>query len=190
MTNVELIRRAEFAPNYFYIRLRGDKTFDTNDIEKLAMVFDVTPADVMVLAATLTDDDDADKMIAVDRVELARRLHFLTDGLAVDDSVEALRAGGADITPEKWAALLAGKGQRQEAHSLLTSLAGHFGVSESYLLELHSVDVAQRVEAEVDLQRALRESGANSVAARALGEVSPSALKAITEAIRSIDRGR
>ncbi|WP_147304093.1 helix-turn-helix domain-containing protein [Subtercola boreus] len=188
MTNVELIKRAGFSPNYFYLRLRGDTTFDTNDIEKIALVFNVSPAALMTIATSLTDEDDADKLVAVDRLELARRLGFLAAGPHADDSVLALQAGGAAITEEKWAALLSATGPRQEAHSLLTALAGHFDVSEAYLLELGSNEVAQRVEAEVDFQRALTESGANSVAARALGVVSPSALIAITEAIRSIDR--
>lgn len=189
MTNVELIKRAEFSPNYFYLRLRGDTTFDTNDIEKIARVFGVTPADVMTLATTLTDEGDVDKLVAVDHIELARRLKFLVADLPTESSADALRAGGADITEKKWIELLSATGPRREAHSLLTALAGHFEVSEKYLLELGSSEIAQRIEAEIDLQRALNESGANSVAARTLGDVSPSALRAITDAIRSIDRG-
>ena len=190
MTNVELIRQADFSPNYFYTRLRGDALFDTNDIDKIASVFGVSPAEIIVLAGSLSGEDDTDTVMVIDSAELGRRLRFLAAPLPEGTAAELLRAGGAEVTAEEWSSLLDGSGPRRMSHSLLTALAGHFNVSEKYLTELGSTDVAQRVEAEVEFQRALHESGASAVAARALGEVSPGALQAITESIRSIDRGR
>ncbi|AWF99881.1 hypothetical protein CmiCFBP2404_14660 [Clavibacter michiganensis subsp. insidiosus] len=192
MTNVELIRQADFSPNYFYMRLRGDALFDTNDIDKLATAFGVSPADVIVLATSLSDDDEESGTITItDSAELARRLRFLSGPDAPTESVvKGLIQAGAEVTAAAWDALLAGSGPRRVAVSLLSAAAEHFGVDLSYLTELQGTDSAAQVEAEVSFQRALRDSGATAVAARALGDVSPGALIAITQAIRSIEKGR
>ncbi|QIT13032.1 helix-turn-helix transcriptional regulator (plasmid) [Clavibacter michiganensis] len=191
MTNVELIRQADFSPNYFYMRLRGDALFDTNDIDKLATVLGVSPADIIVLATSLSDDDESDTITITDSAELARRLRFLGGHDASTESiVEGLNEAGAEVTVAAWEALLAGAGPRRVSATLLSAAAEHFGVDLSYLTEVHGTDSAAQVEAEVSFQRALRDSGATAVAARALGDVSPGALIAITEAIRSIEKGR
>jgi hypothetical protein len=191
MTNVELIRKADFSPNYFYMRLRGDALFDTNDIDKLATAFGVTPADVIVLAWSFTDEDDADTITVSDSGELARRLLFLSAADASHEStVASINTAGAVITIDEWQALIAGEGPRRVSSSVLSAVADHFDVDESYLTELHGTESAEQVEAAVSFQRALRDSGASAVAARALGDVSPGALNAITEAIRSIEKGR
>jgi hypothetical protein len=191
MTNVELIRKADFSPNYFYMRLRGDALFDTNDIDKLATAFGVMPADVIVLASTFSVDDDTDTVTITDAAELARRLRFLSGPDAAHETVvESMNASGAVLTVDEWDALLAGEGPRRVSSALLSAVALHFDVDETYLTELNGTATAERIEAAVSFQRALRDSGASAVAARALGDVSPGALNAITEAIRSIEKGR
>ncbi len=191
MTNVELIRQADFSPNYFYMRLRGDALFDTNDIDKLATVLGVSPADIIVLATSLSDDDESDTITITDSAELARRLRFLGGHDASTESiVEGLNEAGAEVTVAAWEALLAGAGRRRVSAPLLSAAAAHFGAALSSLTEAHAPDSAAHAETEVSFQRALRDSGATAVAARALGDVSPGALIAITEAIRSIEKGR
>jgi hypothetical protein len=36
ISNTELVKRAEMSSDYFYVRMRGEKPFTTNDVSKIA----------------------------------------------------------------------------------------------------------------------------------------------------------
>ena len=62
---------------------------------------------------------------------------------------------------------------------LLAGLAAFFGVNADFLLT--DGPLPERLEAQLDLIRAMRVSKVRSFAARTLGDVSPRTLNAITE---------
>ena len=64
LTNTELIRAAGISANYFYIRLRGEAPFTTNDIEKLAGAFGVEPYEVLQLASSPNPEDGGGELTA------------------------------------------------------------------------------------------------------------------------------
>lgn len=197
LSNTELIREAGFSANYFYIRLRGEAPFNTNDIEKLANALDVDPHEVLQLAESpaLGADDDAERLERLDGVELARRLTFLAAGpngpdartLDVEDLVAFATARSIAFTAEDWLTLLSHSGTVRLPARLLDALAEYFSVDSRYLRSMRDSEFAQVVEAETSLQRALIDTGATAVSARALGGMSATQLEAITRAIRSID---
>lgn len=197
LSNTELIRAAGFSANYFYIRLRGEAPFNTNDIEKLANALDVDPHEVLELAESpaLGAGNDAERLERLDGAELARRLTFLAEGptgpdartLVVDDLVTFMTAHSVAFMAEDWPALLSHPGTIRLPAGLLDALAEYFSVDFRYLRSTRDSDLAQLVEAEISLHRALIETGATAVSARALGGMSATQLDAITRAIRSID---
>lgn len=197
MTNTELIRSAGFSANYFYIRLRGESPFNTNDIEKLAEALEVEPHEVLQLAESpeLALDEDTERTERVDGAELARRLQFLATDLpnpearpfTVEDLETFARDRSVDLTAEDWSGLLGQTGTIRVSSRLLDTVADYFGVDPRYLRVMRDRDFAQLVEAEIALHRALMDTGATAVSARALGGMSASQLEAITRAIRSIE---
>lgn len=197
LSNTELIRAAEFSANYFYIRLRGEAPFNTNDIEKLANALNVEPYELLRLAQSddLVADDESDWTERLDGPELARRLTFLaaaptsSDARAfnVDELVAYVQDRSLDFTAETWTSLLTQAGTIRLGLRLLDAVAEYFDVEPPYLRSTRDAELAERVEAEVDLDRALMETGATSVSARALGGTSVKQLQAIARAIRSIE---
>ena len=197
MTNTELIRAAGFSANYFYIRLRGEAPFNTNDIERLAEALDVEPHEVLQLAESpeLALSGDSERIERVDGVELDRRLRFLAsdlttpEGRAFDlaDLEGFARERGADVTAEAWGGLLGQSGTVRVSSRLLDVLTEYFAVDARYLRAMRDSDFAELVEAEIALHRALMATGATAVSARALGGMSARQLEAITRAIRSIE---
>lgn len=182
LTNAELMKRAGFSINYFYIRLRGESPFDMNDLDRIARALSIDVHDITHLASSLPDPADADDTVALDGVELARRLAFLTGTAGGEVNI-------SDVPASVWAMLTSGQAEVAAPKLALGSIADFFKVTPAYLTDFRAIDVAERVEAEVELGRALHDAGATPIAARALGGLSPSALLAVAESIRSIDLG-
>jgi hypothetical protein len=65
-------------------------------------------------------------------------------------------------------------------------VAEYATVPTAYLTELSDADALDAAEAQFEFRLALRESGADSVSARAVDGVSPAALRAIAQSLRSI----
>lgn len=107
-------------------------------------------------------------------VELTRRVRFL------------YKHTTEDLEPEIESLIrsVLGGGKAQSDPAALNAIAGQFGVPIGYLLELRDVELAERIEAQIDLRAALTESGVMNVAARSLGQLSPEELQAITRIIR------
>lgn len=189
LSSVELSAAADMSSNYYYKRIRGEAPFNTNDIEKLAGALEIDLAEL--LASVFTGESDSSAVV-LDGVEIRRRLDALIESSALtawtDDGVVALLTSrGVESADLHWHALRAGEGVVRVPAVVITTLADAFDVPEAYLHAVVPDSTVARVEAQLELQRSLRDSGARAISARALDEVSPDALRAIASAIRSID---
>ena len=182
-TTAELAKRSGLSRNYLYIRLRLDAPFNTNDLEALGRACGVDPRSF--LGGGIADlDAPAD----VDADELSNRLQELTearfDGMTPANEQELLAAVG--LPRERWAAMLEGSDAPIE-RSTVVAIAAFFEVDDRFLLDAENARVSERVRARLELESALRRTGAQHFYARALGEVSPTAMRAITRAIAPIE---
>jgi len=125
----------------------------------------------------------------MDGQELGARLALLvrtygTDS-AVTDIVDAVRRTVPDFSAEAWRTLTENTSTIAVNPDVLNAVAVYFGVDSAYLQEPLIDNAVERVKAELELQDALREAGAMTLAARSLGDASPSVLRAIAAAIRT-----
>ncbi|SDH21631.1 helix-turn-helix domain-containing protein [Microbacterium pygmaeum] len=193
MTNQELIDRSEMSASYFYGRLRGAAPFDANDIERLAQALGIHPHEISRVAASIGDAREIEPILDTDAKELGRRLTAVSraprlDGSAfdVDGLVSALADRGVALDPDEWSTLLTGESSTPIRVRMLEGVGAYAGVPTAYLLELDDAAAVEAAEANFEFREALKESGADSVSARAVGEISPAALRAIAQTLRSI----
>jgi transcriptional regulator with XRE-family HTH domain len=192
LTNQELVDRTEMSASYYYARLRGASPFDTNDIQKLAVALGTHPHEISRVAASFESDENIEPRRALDPVELARRLNLIVstpraDGSSFDESdlILELSNRGVDFDSGDWVELLSGHAGNLVSVRMLEAVAWYADVPAAYLIELADADTAEACEAQFDFRSAVRESGA-TISARAVGDVSPAALRAIANSIRSI----
>jgi transcriptional regulator with XRE-family HTH domain len=192
MTNQELIERSEMSASYFYGRLRGAAPFDANDIEKLAQALGTHPHEISRVAASIGDAREIEPMVDTDAKELARRLSAVSraprlDGSAfdIDGLLNELAERGVALDRDEWSSLLAGESSTIRVR-VLEGVGAYAGVPTAYLLDLEDAAAVEAAEANFEFREALKASGADSVSARAVGEISPAALRAIAQTLRSI----
>lgn len=195
MTKQELAEAAGMSRSYFYKRMRGEYPFGLNDIEVLAAALKVHPAMITALAVSNGDDyaGEVDPSIHVDPAELSRRLRKLqtaplADGTDYiwDELANAAIGSGVLLTREEFESLLTGERTEPVRLSWLTLIAKHWTVPEAFLSDFDDKEAAEATLAQLEFRIALRESGATSISARAVGDISPAALRAITASLRSI----
>lgn len=193
MTNQELIERSGMSSSYFYARLRGAAPFDANDIENLAHALGTHPHEISRVAASLGGADEIDPKVQTRPAELGRRLAAIArapraDGSTfdVDGLTSQLSERGVSLEAEEWTALIAGTAGRSVRVRLLEGVSEYAGIPSAYLVELDDEDAVEAAEANLEFREALKISGADSISARAVGEVSPAALRAIAQSLRSI----
>lgn len=193
MTNQELIDRSEMSASYFYGRLRGAAPFDANDIEKLAQALGTHPHEISRVAASIGDAREIEPVINTDAKELGRRLTAAAhaprlDGSAfeVDGLITELAERGVALDRDEWSRLLAGDSSTPIRVRVLEGVGSYAGVPTAYLLDLDDAAAVEAAEANFEFREALKASGADSVSARAVGEISPAALRAIAQTLRSI----
>ena len=129
---------------------------------------------------------DVDNSEDRDALVLSQRLRLLVDLYCVEHGVElkygevaaALQKQGVSLSRARWSYMLNGH-RTVDDPDLLAGLAEFFGVSADFLLR--NGPVPDRLEAQLDLIRAMRVSNVRSFAARTLGDVSPRTLNAITQ---------
>lgn len=181
--------------SYFYKRMRGEYPFGLNDIEVLAAALKVHPAMITALAVSNGDAfaDDVDPTLDVDLAELSRRLRKLQttpldDGseYSWDGLANAAMESGVLLTQEDFEGLVAGEATEPVRLSWVTLIAKHWSVPEAFLADLDDKEAAEAALAQLEFRDALRDSGATSISARAVGDISPAALRAITASLRSI----
>ncbi len=193
MTNQELIDRSEMSASYFYGRLRGAAPFDANDIEKLALVLGTHPHEISRVAASLGETQEIEPVVDTDAKELGRRLAAAShaprlDGSSfdVDGLISELAERGVALDHDEWSRLLAGDSSTPVRVRVLEGVGSYAGVPTAYLLDLDDAAAVEAAEANFEFREALKASGADSVSARAVGEISPAALRAIAQTLRSI----
>ena len=69
---------------------------------------------------------------------------------------------------------------------VLEGVGEYAGIAAGYLLDLDDDEAVEAAEANFEFREALKVSGADSISARAVGEISPAALRAIAQSLRSI----
>ncbi|GAA4353298.1 hypothetical protein GCM10023087_22310 [Microbacterium rhizosphaerae] len=193
MTNQELIERTGMSSSYYYARMRGSAPFDANDIENLALALGTHPHEISRVAASLSPDDDIEPIVETRPCELGRRLTAIAhaprvDGTAFDADglIVKLAERGISLDVADWSALLDGTAGPSVRARLLEAVCDYAGIPAAYLLDLDDGGAAEVAEANLEFREALRSSGADSMSARAVGEVSPAALRAIAQTLRSI----
>lgn len=121
-----------------------------------------------------------------DALVFSQRLRLLVDlynvehdaELKYSDLANALDRQGISLSRARWSYMLNGH-RTVDDPDLLAGLADFFGVNPDFLLT--DGPLPERLEAQLDLIRAMRVSKVRSFAARTLGDVSPRTLNAITE---------
>jgi hypothetical protein len=131
--------------------------------------------------------------VETDPTELARRLTAIAAAPRGDGGpfeLDALTADLADrgvvLAAGEWDDLLEGKASSPVRSRVLEGVASYSSIPPEYLLQLDDAAAEESAEAQFDFRLALRETGADSVSARAVGDISPTALRAIAQSLRSI----
>lgn len=197
LTVQELAERIDKDPSYLYARLKGRAPFNVNDWDLIAKAFGVHPLEIARIAARYASSESLalEPTAVVDVNELARRLSALasaprTTGPDFDLDVLLLLAAEreVDLTPQIWDDLIAGSFGQDVPLRILELIAEYTGVATAYLTTFDDTQVVDATEAQLELRRAIREVGADSVLARSVGDVSPSALRAIASSLRDVKR--
>lgn len=138
-------------------------------------------------------DGRADAAAAV----LAQKLNLLIDVMAVEgraptfrDVSDALARVDVPLSRARWSYMTAGTGTAVKDRRLLSALSDYFEVDSKFLLSASNVnplssDLPARIEAQLELVRAMRVARVKNFATRALGDVSPDTLRAITRFLDS-----
>jgi len=181
LTVGELLSRAGMTKSYYQSRAGFSLPYNTNDIEALAAALGVAPEEV-------ANPDSAPRVeMRVPAAPLAARVRRLvqSQGATENDLVDHLD----EIDPaaaESARALLAAATNTVVLDEEVLRLITHWAdVPTEYLTDYTDDAVTDRTDAELELRDAMREAGASTIQFRALGEMSPDALRAIAHSLRS-----
>lgn len=180
LTVGELINRAGMTKSYYQSRAGFSLPYNTNDIEALAAALDVTPEE-------LASPESAPRIaMRVPAGPVGDRVRRLIASHAASES--DLLAHLAELDPrvaESARGLLEATANTvvldEEVLRLITQWAD---VPVEYLTDHTDDALTDRIEAELELRDAMREAGAQSIQFRALGQMSPDALRAIARSLR------
>lgn len=181
LTVGELLSRAGMSKSYYQSRAGFALPYNTNDLEALAAALGVTPEEVA-------------SPEVVPRVELrvpvtvvAERIRRVVRGQGADE--DALCAHLDDIDPAATLStrdLLAATTATVTIDEEVLRLIAQWGdVPTEYLTDHADEGITDRTDAELELRDAMRDAGASVVQFRSLGEMSPDALRAIAQSLRS-----
>lgn len=181
LTVGELLSRAGMTKSYYQSRAGFSLPYNTNDIEALAAALGVTPEEVASPETTARIEMRVPAGPLVIRVrrliesqaasedDLVRHLDEI-DPLLADNARTLLGAVSHTVVLD------------EEVLRLITHWAD---VPTEYLTDYTDEAVTDRTEAELELREAMRAAGASSIQFRALGQMSPDALRAIAQSLRS-----
>lgn len=96
----------------------------------------------------------------------------------------ALSAAGLSVPSQTWTSFMTGDVDIELDDKALDVIASAIGVRPSYFTTTDTDELA-RVEAEIELAKVMEENGVTRIAARALDQLPPETVSAITELIRS-----
>ena len=131
------------------------------------------------------------------RYALASKLNLLLDAVAAErgkpvtyrEIAAALDERGVSLSRARWSYMLSGSGYLVTDEPLLRGLAAYFEVNADYLLGGADVAEPDRIAAVNELIAAMRAAKVRTFAARTLGQVSPTTLRAITEILNQVIDG-
>ncbi|MFB9788906.1 helix-turn-helix transcriptional regulator [Microbacterium testaceum] len=181
LTVGELLSRAGMTKSYYQSRAGFSLPYNTNDIEALAAALGVSPEEV-------ANPESAPRIeMRVPASPLAERVRRLVDSQAVSESdlmdhLDEVDPAAAESARALLAAVTNTVVLDEEVLRLITQWAD---VPTEYLTDYTDDAVTDCTEAELELRDAMREAGASSIQFRALGEMSPDALRAIARSLRS-----
>ncbi|WP_312875943.1 helix-turn-helix domain-containing protein [Arthrobacter terrae] len=120
---------------------------------------------------------------------LARRLNLLLDvvmaergsPLTFPELQKELADRGVSLSRARWSYMKDGTGRLVSDPQLLTAISDVFDVDPAYLLGDDESELPERIDSRLEFVRSLRAARVKTFAARALGDVSPETLKAITD---------
>lgn len=129
--------------------------------------------------------------------ELARRIQLLQDLATAERGApfsysevnSALEEQGVHVSSGRWHYLINGEGALTTDVALLRGLAGLFTVEPDFLLNWDDPELPERVLAQRELIKRIRQDKIQKFATRALGELTPESLRAITALIEAQSRG-
>lgn len=181
LTVGELLSRAGMTKSYYQSRAGFSLPYNTNDIEALASALGVSPEEV-------ASPETAPRVeMRVPAGPLGARVRRLIQSqVSGEDDLLAHLEGIDPAAAESARALAAAVGGTvvldEEVLRLITQWAD---VPTEYLTDYTDDAVTDRTEAELELRDAMRDAGASSIQFRALGEMSPDALRAIARSLQS-----
>ncbi|MFF2387205.1 hypothetical protein [Agromyces sp. NPDC058104] len=119
--------------------------------------------------------------------DLAKRLRLLIDVATAETGseptytqiAEFLGERGIKLSRSRWTYMVNGHRSVQDRR-LLEGLAAFFDIEPEFLSGVSGAATPERVSAQLDLVRAMRAARVKAYAARALGDISPNALNAIS----------
>ncbi|GGI42664.1 hypothetical protein GCM10010988_40170 [Cnuibacter physcomitrellae] len=129
--------------------------------------------------------------------ELARRIQLLQDLATAERGApynyaevkSALAEEGVHVSSGRWHYLINGEGALTTDNALLRGLARLFSVEPDFLLNWDDPELPERLLAQRELIQRIRQDKIQKFATRALGELTPESLRAITALIEAQSRG-
>ena len=180
LTVGELISRAGMTKSYYQSRAGFSLPYNTNDIEALAAALDVTPEELASPQAAPRIEMRVPAGPVGDRVRRLIASHAASEAdlIAHLEHLDPRSAASARALLEATTNTVV---LDEEVLRLITQWAD---VPVEYLIDYTDDALTDRTEAELELREAMREAGAQSIQFRALGQMSPDALRAIAQSLR------
>ncbi|MDF2990563.1 MAG: hypothetical protein K0S37_1077 [Microbacterium sp.] len=181
LTVGELIGRAGMTKSYYQSRAGFSLPYNTNDIEALAVALGVAPEELASPEAAPRVAMRVPTGAVADRVRRLIASHAATEDDLLAHLAEldqAAAAGARELLTVRTNTVVVD----EEVLRLITQWAD---VPVEYLIDYTDDALTDRTEAELELREAMREAGAQSIQFRALGQMSPDALRAIAHSLRA-----
>lgn len=136
-------------------------------------------------------DIPSEDLAQVRAAELARRLTLLVDAVRAETGEKLtfptiekeLAERGIHISAGRWSYMLSGTGPLTTDLRLLSALADIFQVPREYLLSWELDGLPDRIDAQLELIKKMREEKLASLVARTLGPLSADTLRALSKAV-------
>ncbi|MGW9159317.1 helix-turn-helix domain-containing protein [Microbacterium sp. NPDC055665] len=193
--NQRLYSAADMSESYYYVRMRGDQPFNLNDLEKLANALGVHWFEICRRAVMLggLDGGDIAPSLDVDPGELSTRIQRVIAGLRSNgaayswgDLLALAELEGVPLSSEQFAALQGGTVSSEVSARVPALLAKFWDVPVEYFTDFDNAEANEMTDALLEFRQAMQDTGALSIAARTLGDITPAALRALTRTLRSI----
>ncbi|MFJ4039451.1 helix-turn-helix domain-containing protein [Microbacterium sp. NPDC090007] len=180
LTVGELLSRAGMTKSYYQSRAGFSLPYNTNDLEALAAALGVTPEEV-------ASPESAGRVeMRVPAGPLAERVRRLVATQRSSETDLLVHLAGIDPPLADGARTLLGAETNTVVldEEVLRLIAHWADVPGEYLTDYTDEAITDRTEAELELRDAMHAAGASSIQFRALGQMSPDALRAIARSLR------